>query len=151
LSTTYFLDLRLIDGKGTEISNNFYWLSTTADILDYDFNFDDFAFYTPSKDYADFTLINSMPKVKLNINHHIKQDGSEQRTCVNIENPTKYIAFFIEMNIKGRKSGNSILPQYWEDNYISLLPGEKRTINGSFNKKDLKEDQPELTISGWNI
>jgi exo-1,4-beta-D-glucosaminidase len=151
LSTTYFLDLRLINGEGTEISNNFYWLSVKADILDYDFKFDDFAFYTPSKEFADFTLLNSMPKVKLNINHHIKENSGMQYACVTIENPTKFIAFFIEMNIKGRENGNSILPQYWEDNYISLLPGERRTINGSVNQEDLKGDLPELKISGWNV
>ena len=55
------------------------------------------------------------------------------------------------MNIKGKESGNTILPQYWEDNYFSLLPGERRTINGDLNKKDLRGEHPELNISGWNI
>ncbi len=65
LTQTYFLDLRIYDNSGSEISNNFYWLSTKEDVLDYEAKFDDWAYHTPSKEYADFTIINSMPKVNL--------------------------------------------------------------------------------------
>jgi len=50
LTTSYFIDLWLYDDQGKEISNNFYWLSTKDDVLDYEANAGEWAFYTPSKE-----------------------------------------------------------------------------------------------------
>jgi exo-1,4-beta-D-glucosaminidase len=44
-----------------------------------------------------------------------------------------------------------VLPIFWEDNYFSLLPGEKRKIRGYFYKEELEGKTPILKISGWNI
>ncbi len=61
------MDLRLIDESGIEAGNNFYWLSTKKDVLDYEAEVEDWAFYTPTKEYADFTLLRSLPKISLNV------------------------------------------------------------------------------------
>jgi len=42
------------------------------------------------------------------------------------------------------------VPVFWGDNYITLLPGEERTITGYCHTKDLDGKQPAVTISGWN-
>ena len=147
LTTSYFLDLRLYDDKGKEISNNFYWLSSKDDVLDYEANAGEWAFYTPSKEYADFNLLNSLPDVNLNIKHQFKKSKKQQQVFVEIENPTDKIAFFIDMKIKSKKTGDLILPIFWEDNYISLIPKEQRKISATFNS----EDDAELFVSGWNF
>jgi len=35
LTPVYFLDLRILNEAGQELDNNFYWLSTKKDVLDY--------------------------------------------------------------------------------------------------------------------
>jgi exo-1,4-beta-D-glucosaminidase len=151
LTGSYFLDLRLIDDAGGEIGNNFYWLSTQEDELDYEAEFEDWPFYTPSKVYADHSLLHSLPDAELIMDHEIESSGQVQYMNLNIENPGTHIAFFLELNISGKNSGESILPVFWDDNYISLLPGEKRKIRASFAKKDLAGDYPVLKINGWNF
>lgn len=151
LSETYFLDLRLINEKEEEESNNFYWLSTKQDVLDYEYKFDDFAFYTPTKEFADLTLLNNLVQPKMDINYEINQKNEEQLITVDLRNESTKIAFFNELVITGKKSKERIIPVFWDDNYISLLPGEQRIVKGRFRSKDLKGEVPELKIDGWNI
>ena len=60
------------------------------------------------------------------------------------------LAFFVELALKDPKTGMTILPVYWDDNYVSLLPGEKREISGYVFKKDVGTEEPELSYKGWN-
>ena len=66
-------------------------------------------------------------------------------------NKTNKIAFNIELGLTKGKNGESILPIFWDDNYFSLLPAEKRIVKGYFYKADLKGSEPFLHIAGWNI
>ncbi len=44
------------------------------------------------------------------------------------------------------KGGEEILPVVWQDNYISLLPGEKREITATYRTADLGAAKPEVEI-----
>jgi len=39
----------------------------------------------------------------------------------------------------------------WDDNYISLLPGEKREITASYRTAVAGTAEPEVEVSGWNV
>jgi exo-1,4-beta-D-glucosaminidase len=147
LTSTYFLDLRLFDIDKKEISNNFYWLSTKEDTLDYEADLGDFAYHTPSKDYADLTLLNSLPKVNLDVRYSNERDGEEQKFTVEIENNSDKIAFLINLKLLEKETEKIILPVFWEDNFISLLAGEKRTIIATFKSETIAE----LKVEGWNL
>jgi exo-1,4-beta-D-glucosaminidase len=159
ISTTYFLALRLYDRNKVELANpglsrgegNFYWLSTKPDVLDYPpgrTKVEPWPYYTPSKEYADFTLLNSMPPAKVNIEHRFDKVGEDQQVVVKLQNVSNYLAFFIEFGVLGKSSGQTILPVFWQDNYISLLPGETRYLKATFGPCD---DEPVLTVNGWNL
>jgi exo-1,4-beta-D-glucosaminidase len=38
----------------------------------------------------------------------------------------------------------------WDDNYISLLPGEKREVSATYRAITLGATQPSVEVSGWN-
>ncbi len=147
LTSTYFLDLRLFNIDNKEISNNFYWLSTKEETLDYEADLGDFAYHTPSKDYADLTLLNSLPKVNLDIRYSNERDGEEQKFTVEIENNSDKIAFLINLKLIEKETEEIILPVFWEDNFICLLAGEKRTIIATFKSETIAE----LKVEGWNL
>jgi len=50
----------------------------------------------------------------------------------------------------GEKSGEEILPVLWEDNYISLLPGESREIAAHYDQA-IHAGRLKLEVEGWNI
>ena len=39
----------------------------------------------------------------------------------------------------------------WQDNYLSLLPGEKREITASYRARELAGARPSVEVSGWNV
>jgi len=143
-----FVNLVLKDSNGERITNNFYWLSSKEDVLDFPKTE---VFYTPTKQYADFSKLRSIKQAKIKANHKFSFNNDESKIEVELTNSSDVIALFIELKVVGQKSQESILPIFWEDNYISLLPGEKRIINGTFSISKLKNDKPIFELSGLNI
>ena len=144
----YFLSLKLNNASGKVVSDNFYWLATKKDLLDWE---QYFWFYTPQKQYADFTKINTMKKVEVSVSKEIVSQGEEWEMLITLKNPSEKLAFFMELNAVRKSDGSSILPVFWSDNYISLAPGESKTLNLKFYGKDLGDSEPEIKIQGVNL
>ena len=148
LSPTYFLVLRLHDSSGKLVGSNFYWLSTKPETLDWEkSNW----YTTPTSSYADYTALSQLPKVKLNVAEHTERKGEEAITRVTLENHSKSLAFFVRLKVNKGKGGDEVLPVIWQDNYISLLPGEKREVTASYRAQELGAAQPAVEVSGWNV
>jgi exo-1,4-beta-D-glucosaminidase len=47
--------------------------------------------------------------------------------------------------------GEEVLPVIWEDNYISLMPGEKREVTATYRTSELGTLKPVVEISGQNV
>src|SRR6266849_3495874 len=148
LSPTYFLVLRLEDGSGMLVGSNFYWLSTKPETLDWEkSNW----YTTPTTSYADYTALAQLPKVKLKIADRTERKGEEAITHVTMENPSKNLAFFVRLKVDKGKGGEEVLPVLWQDNYFSLLPGERREATATYRAQELGTAQPAVEISGWNV
>ena len=148
LSSTYFIDLKLRDTNGQILGSNFYWLSTKEDVLDWE---NTKWHYTPNKSYADLKGINRMPDAEVNITHDLIESADRAEVEVHIKNVSDKIAFFMELSLKGERSGATILPVFWDDNYVTLLPGEEKTVKGYVNRKDYQGDNLRFSYKGWNI
>ena len=70
---------------------------------------------------------------------------------VKLHNPDKGIAFLIELNVTGDKSGKSVVPILWDDNYVSLTPGETKVVKGRFSVESLNGENPVFRYKGWNV
>ena len=147
LSPTYFLMLRLEDSAGKLVGSNLYWLSTKPETLDWAKTT---WWMTPTESYADFTALSQLPKVKLKVSNRTESKGDDSVTHVTLENPGKSLAFFVRMKVNKGPKGEEILPVVWEDNYISLLPGEKREVTATYRASDLGTAKPTVEITGWN-
>jgi exo-1,4-beta-D-glucosaminidase len=92
-----------------------------------------------------------LPKVKLNVSSRTEKLENDLVTHVTVENPSKAIAFFARLKLDKGKGGAEILPVVWQDNYISLLPGEKREITATYRASRLEAAKAEVEVSGWNV
>ncbi len=147
LSGTYFVDLRVTDASGKLVGSNFYWLSTKNETIDWTkSNW----YTTPTESFADYTALAQLPKVKMKVSSRTENKGHQVITRVMLENPSKGVAFFVRMKVSKGKGGEEILPVVWEDNYVSLLPGEKREITATYRISDLGGAKPEVEVQGWN-
>jgi exo-1,4-beta-D-glucosaminidase len=148
LSPAYFLDLRVTNGSGKLVGSNFYWLSTKTETIDWSkSNW----YTTPTASFADYTSLAQLSKVKVNVTSRTERKGEESVTRVTLENPSKSVAFFVRLKVNKGKGGQEILPVVWEDNYVSLLPGEKREISASYRAAGLGSAKADVEISGWNL
>jgi exo-1,4-beta-D-glucosaminidase len=152
LSSVWFLDLRVYDENNTELDNSIYWLSLKEDVLDWEASKDlVWPYYTPSKEYADFTALDQLPGMDLSYDYRFEKEGEFGKVQLTVANPSDAIAFFVFFDLVDATSNSPILPVYWDDNYISLLPGEDRTYEARFFLTDSDGEKPVLKIKGWNV
>ncbi len=147
LSKTYFLRLQLRAPEGDLLSDNFYWLSTKADTLNWAKQQD--TVYTPQAEFGDLTGLSSLPAVKLST-QGAWGNGSARIT---ITNPSNAVAFMVHVRVIRCDDRQDVTPILWDDNYISLLPGEKRTVSATFARGDTAGVAPKiaLVLDGWNV
>jgi exo-1,4-beta-D-glucosaminidase len=146
ISGAYFADLRLTDAGGHPVSTNLYWLSSQPDVLA-----DTSTWYmTPVKKYADYTALRSMPQAAVNASARFSNSGATGTARVTLKNPGQSIAFFLRLQVTGR-GDEEALPVLWEDNYVSLLPGETRVVTANYRVRDLGGAAPRVVVTGWNI
>jgi len=153
LSPTYFLVLRLTDSSGKPVGSNFYWLSTKPETLDWAKST---WYMTPTESYADYTALAQLPKVKLSESSRTEIVGENAVTHVTLVNHSKSLAFFIRLQVKREGSEDEILPVIWQDNYFSLLPGEKREVTATYRASEVGTNRfgrpnAVVAVSGWNV
>jgi exo-1,4-beta-D-glucosaminidase len=148
ISSAYFLNLQLFSATGELLSQNFYWLSTKPDVLD--FNKSEW-YYTPQSEFADFSALQDLPKVSLKTFYSVSDAGKDDAAHVTVENPGPGVALAVRLRLLKAKDADEILPVFWDDNYFALLPGEKRTINVKVRKSDLPGNPPVVAVDGFNV
>ena len=149
LSTTYFLRLQLRDAAGKPVSDNFYWLSTKADTLDWAKRKD--TVYTPQKEFGDLTGLNSLPQVTLSVSAAKSSATGKDTITVTAKNPSSSVAFMAHLRLTRGPGGDDVVPIFWSDNYFSLLPGEESQVTASYDSSALDGKAALLVVDGYNV
>ncbi len=123
-----FVDLKLKDDKGIEISSNTYWLA-------------------PNDDFA---KLKDLPKASLNAEVVGKSNESGENSWkVKVSNTSNQLAFFVRGQFM--MDGEELQPSYWSRNYFSLAPGESIDVSVNIPGNLLDGKNPEIHMSGWNV
>jgi hypothetical protein len=130
LSAVHFIKLVLFSENGNMLSDNFYWRENVTD---------------------DLTALNEIPEVTLNGNVRRIDAGPNIALHVELKNDTVIPAVLAHVQLRRRTSGKRVLPVFYSDNYISLLPGESKSIQIVASKSDLAGEQPLVVVDGWNV
>ncbi|MCX7283321.1 MAG: glycoside hydrolase family 2 [Novosphingobium sp.] len=122
------VSLALHDRTGTPVSENFYWRG---------------------KDEAAYRALGAMPQVPLALSMARPQvDGTDRLVRVTIRNTSATPALAAKLTLVDGK-GQRILPAYYSDNYLSLLPGETREIAIRYPAD--RTAPPKVRLRGWNV
>jgi hypothetical protein len=68
-----------------------------------------------------------------------------------LANPSKTPALMVRVKAVREKSGDRILPALYNDNYVALMPGEKRTIRTELENADTRGERPRIVVDGFNV
>jgi hypothetical protein len=131
ISSTHFLKLELRDAKGELVSSNFYWRGEPG--------------------YPDLlTDLNELPKVTLEAKVERSISGGKQMVTVTLHNPTNSVALMAHLQLRD-SSGERVLPVYYSDNYVSLVPNESKTITIEAAQQDSMDKGATVVVDGWNV
>jgi mannosylglycoprotein endo-beta-mannosidase len=130
ISPLYFIKLYLADSNDKLLSTNFYWQHVAQDQFD--------------------GLI-KLPRVVLEAEASSRTEGDNTVLTVTLHNNTNYIALLSHLQLHQKKSGRRVLPVFYSDNYISLVPGESSTVSIEAATKDLQGETPLIELDGYNV
>jgi len=120
--------LEALDTTGTRLSDNFYWQATSDEALQ---------------------ALSTMAPVPLTAQARAAQAGDEAKIEVTLSNPGKTAAIQTKLTLFDA-AGKQVLPAYFSDNYISLLPGETRNVTITA-PRDAAGSSPSVKLRGWNV
>jgi hypothetical protein len=132
LSPVHFVKLQLKDAAGRLLSDNFYWRN-------------------PAFREKDLPDLEKLPAVQLKSKVVRHDSDGKCLLDVTIENPSDQIALMAHVQLRRKATGERVLPVYYSDNYISLVPHETKTLTVEAAAADLKGEKPLLVFDGWNI
>jgi hypothetical protein len=122
-----FVSLKLFAEQKQLLSENLYWL--------------------PGAD-GNYTALQQMQKTKLNVS--AMRVNERQITVLLTNNKANPVAFFNRVALINKQTGQRVLPAFFSDNYLSVLPGETKTITIDFTEKDSKSEK-QVQVYGWNV
>ncbi len=129
LSAVHFIRLVLSRG-GAPISENVYWRGLEE---------------------GDYRALRNLPKVKLEATTATERRGGTWVLTTQLRNSSATPVLMIRLKAIRDKSGDRILPAIYSDNYVSLMPGERRTIVTEILQADTRGEKPLIDTSGFNV
>jgi hypothetical protein len=129
LTPVHFLRLELKRG-GDVISQNFYWRGLQE---------------------GDYRALRDLPKVRLDASTTAERQGDRWRLTTQLYNSSNTPALMVKVKAVRDKSRDRILPALYSDNYLSLMPGERRTIVTQLQHADTRGEQPRIVVEGFNL
>lgn len=128
-----FMQLTVQDASGTILGENFYWHNW--------------------KDYGNYRTLDSLASVDLTASVSAKETlaGGNDQYQITITNHASAPALHTRLRTVSSATGEDVLPTFYGDNYISLMPGDTKMLTVEFNPKYLQGGAPVFHLSGWNI
>jgi len=148
LAENSFLSLELYNNAGELLADNFYCISSKED--EYKWEETNWV-HTPAKVYSDFKNLSELPLVDLEISVKVRENKETEEIIysVQLHNTSNAVSFFNSLKLKIDEE-TMLTPVFWSDNYVSLLPEQRKTIECRVKKAVLKNENPYLEIKAWN-
>ena len=83
----------------------------------------------------------------------IERSEAAGETCykVSVRNASAVPAVQVWLEVIGGDQGDEVLPAFWSDNALNLMPSEQRELTVRFRTKLLGKATPHLMVEGWNV
>lgn len=141
ISNVHFIKLRLFDDNNQQVGENFYWRSNSK--------------YEGRKTLTGpatgaFQDIEKLAQTKLQVRYKTRNPEGKHLIDLNLKNIGKSLAFFSQIQWLD-KNGSPVRPSFYTDNFISLLPGEEKSVSIETDMKHLSDGEYILVVKGFNV
>ena len=129
VTNVILVKLELRSAAGQLLSDNLYWLGATS---------------------TSYRQLTRLPEAMLAASATWTRTGDTTRIHVQLQNKGTAAALENKLTLVNASDGTRILPAYYSDNYVSLLPGESREVDIEYPASAAKAD-PQVKLRGWNL
>ncbi|WP_326948560.1 beta-mannosidase [Amycolatopsis sp. NBC_01307] len=156
----YFVELQVKQG-GKVVDRNVYWLSTQKDVVDWGKTLGNPQ--ATLSQYSNLQALQDLPKSQVSAVASTKPgrgpDGDDTVTTVTVTNTSKTpaVGFFLRADVRrgtpdGHEAGgdNQLAAATWDDNDITLWPGQSQTLTVTYKASDLRGAAPVISVDGFN-
>ena len=126
----HFLALDLLDPEGRELDRTVTWAQADCH----------------------FHELMKLPPAQVEA-RVIQRSEAADETCykVSVRNASAVPAVQVWLEVIGGDQGDEVLPAFWSDNAVNLMPSEERELTVRFRTKLLGNAPPHLMVEGWNV
>jgi mannosylglycoprotein endo-beta-mannosidase len=121
-----FLSLQLLNADKEIVSDNFYWLPEAKGV---------------------YSGVNQLAPGNIQVEATQLEKGKVEVKLSNFTDAP--VAFFNRISLIDPSSRKRILPVFYSDNYVSLLPGTQKTVILEYSSPNEKA-LPLVSVKGWN-
>ena len=122
------VELELTDATGHVVSRNVYWRAGRE---------------------SDYRAMSQMSEEPLQVFYTHRAEAGETKYDVTLTNAGKLPALDVKLTLLDSHTQQRLLPAYYSDNYVSLLPGE--TVRISVTTPEAADREGLFTVRGWNV
>lgn len=119
--------VELLAADGRLLSENSYWLARNP---------------------ADYRALAQMQAAQVSVTAQAVANAGEHEVAASVTNAGSNPALLVKLSLRDA-AGERVLPAYWSDNYLTLLPGETRTI--TIRAPESAPLPEEIGVRGWNV
>ncbi len=128
-SNVVLVKLELRNTTGQLVSENLYWLAAMS---------------------SAYRALTHIPAASVTASSTSERTGDTVRVHVHLQNGGTVAALANKLTLFNTADGSRILPAYFSDNYVSLLPGEGRDIQIEY-PTSAADGAPQIQLRGWNL
>ncbi|MFJ9779813.1 glycosyl hydrolase 2 galactose-binding domain-containing protein [Amycolatopsis sp. NPDC101161] len=152
----YFVELQVKQG-GKVVDRNVYWLSTQKDVVDWGKTLGNPQ--ATLSQYSNLQALQNLPKSQVSAVASTRANGGDLVSTVTVTNTSKTpgAAFFLRADVRrGTPDGhegpgdNQLANATWDDNDITLWPGQSQTLTVTYKASDLRGAVPVISVDGFN-
>ncbi len=129
LSRTHYIRLTLTRG-GKIVSSNFYLHGVVE---------------------GDYQGIRGIPKAKIEVKTKVHRSGGQWQIATELHNVSATPALLVRVKAVRSKTGDPILPALYDDNYVAIMPGERKTLHIQIENADTRGERLRLIVQGYNL
>jgi len=129
LTAVHFLRLKL-SRQGETVSENFYWRGLDA---------------------GDYRALRTLAAADVGAATRAEQRDGRWHLTTELHNVSATPALMVRVKAVREKTGDRILPALYSDNYVALMPGERRTIAIDLADADTRGEKPSVVVEGFNM
>ncbi|MGA7159338.1 MAG: discoidin domain-containing protein [Acidobacteriaceae bacterium] len=100
---------------------------------------------------GDYRAIRQLAKARVQATTTSKRDGAVWRLATTLQNASAWPALMTRVKVVRAVTGDRILPAIYSDNYVTLMPGERRVLETELQHADTRGEAPKIVVGGFNV